>query len=119
MTFFDKNDGLLLVAKNIKKYTVIAKEVNQLVEQDAVIIVDRADKIFFPKYRVIQPFRDEVVYRLITKLAKLVPLYYYGMTLPQKDIDYLYAKKLDPTKVEIIKIKDFGVETLYKFKMLK
>ncbi len=116
LTFLDKNDGLFLVRDNIKNYAIIAKEVNQIIEQDAVIIVDQADKIFFPKYRVIQPLRDDQIYKLIPKLAKIVPLYYYGITLPQKDIDYLYAEKFDPKEVEIVKIKDFGVETLYRLK---
>jgi MFS family permease len=114
LTYFDKNDGLSVVARNVKEYAAIAKEVHQIVESDAVIIVDRADKIFFPEYRIIWPLRDPVVYDLIPDLAKLVPLYYYGVTLPQKDINYLYAKKLDPKEVEIVKIRDFGAETLYR-----
>lgn len=114
LTFFDKNDGLSFVARNVKEYAAIAEEVNQIVEKDAVIIVDQADKFFFPEHRVIQPLRDEQIYKLIPDLANLVPLYYYGMTLPQKDIDYLYAKKIDPKEVEIVKIKDFGGETLYR-----
>lgn len=114
LIFFDKNDGLLLVAKNVREYAAIAGEVNQIIEQDAVIIVDRADKIFFPEHQVIQPLRDEQIYKLIPDLANLVPIYYYGITLPQEDIDYLYAKKLDPQEVEIVRVRDFGVETLYK-----
>jgi 4-amino-4-deoxy-L-arabinose transferase-like glycosyltransferase len=114
LVFFDKNEGLVKVKANVEEYTRIAQEVGQTVESDAVIIVDQADKIFFPEYKVIQPLRDERTYKLIPDLAEIVPLYYYGVTLPQKDIDYLYAKKLDPQKVEIIKIKDFGIESLYK-----
>lgn len=114
LTFFDLSDGLLKVREDIKKYTVIVSEINQIIEPGAIIIVDQADKIFFPEYKVIQPLRDEITYKLIPKLAKLVPLYYYGITLPEKDIDYLYAKKLDRRVVEIKKIGDFGAESLYR-----
>jgi len=114
LTFFDKNDGLAKVKKNINEYTNILNEVKQKIEPESIIIVDTADKIFFPEYKVIWPLRDEKTYTLIPKLAEVVPLYYYGVTLPQKDIDYLYAKKIDPQKVEIVKINDFGVETLYR-----
>lgn len=116
LTFFDRNDGLVAVKKNVKEYAKIASEVRKIIEPDAVIIVDRADKIFFPEYRVIYSLRDEETYDLIPRIVNLIPLYYYGITLPQKDIDYLYAKKLDPQKVEIVKIKDFGIETLYRLK---
>lgn len=119
LIFFDKNEGLVKVKENVGEYTRVAREVSRIVESDAVIIVDRADKIFFPEYKVIWPLRDDRTYALIPKLVEAVPLYYYGVTLPQKDIDYLYAKKIDPNKIEIVKIGDFGAESLYKFNGVK
>lgn len=115
LVFFDKNDGLVKVRANTKEYAYIAGEVNRMIEPEAIIVVDRADKIFFPEHQVIQPLRDDQVYKLIPELAREVPLYYYGVTLPEKDIDYLYAKKFNREELEIKKIRDFGAETLYKF----
>lgn len=114
LVYYDRNDGLVAVGRNMRAYTEISAEVDRTIEPDAVIIVDQADKIFFPEHQVIQPFRDNEVYKLIPSLSREVPLYYYGITLPEKDIDYLYAKKINPEKVELVRLKDFGDSTLYK-----
>jgi MFS family permease len=119
LVFFDKNDGLVMAGANMREYSRIAEAVNRTIEPDAIIVVDRADKIFFPEHQVIQPLRDDQIYKLIPKLSGKMPLYYYGVTLPEKDIEYLYARKFNPKEIEIRKIGDFGVESLYKFVPLK
>ncbi len=119
LVFLDKNDGLVQVKKNVKEYGYISGEVSRMIESDAIIIVDRADKIFFPEHQVIQPLRDNQVYKLIPPLSGEVPLYYYGVTFPEQDISYLYAKKINPNEIEIRKIRDFGIESLYEFVRLK
>jgi 4-amino-4-deoxy-L-arabinose transferase-like glycosyltransferase len=119
LVFFDKSDGLVMVGANMRDYARIAEEVNRVIEPEAIIVVDRADKIFFPEHQVIQPLRDDQVYKLSPKFSGEVPLYYYGVTLPDRDIAYLYAKKFNPEKIEIRKIRDFGTESLYKFVELK
>ncbi len=115
LVIFDKNEGLAKIKANVREYTLIAQAVNGLVPSESIIIVDRADKIFFPERRVLLPLRDDETYRLIPNLVNLAPLYYYGVTLPEKDINYLYKNKIDPEVVEIKKVGDFGVESLYKF----
>jgi len=114
LIFLDRNDGLSVVKAHVREYNLIFQEVNRLIEPEAVIIVDRADKIFFPEHRVIWPSRDDKTYKLIPQLVKILPLYYYGLPLPKKEIDYFYAEKLNP-EIKIIKIRDFGSESLYKF----
>jgi len=115
IVIFDQNEGLAKIKNNVREYTMIAETINRSIPSDAVIIVDRADKIFFPERRVLLPLRDDGTYRLIPNLVNLAPLYYYGVTLPEKDINYLYKNKIDPEVVEIKKVGDFGVESLYKF----
>lgn len=119
LTFFDKNDGLAYIYKNVHDYTAIAEEVNAIIPSDAVIIVDRADKIFFPEYRVITPLREKSTYAAIPELAKTLPLYYYGLPLVEKEMDYLYDGRIDREEIEIVEIKNFGAETLYKLNYLK
>jgi len=49
------------------------------------------------------------------KRPKLMPVYYYNFTFPQKDLDYLNASKLKVAALSIKKIKDTDtVFTLYK-----
>jgi len=115
LTFLDKNDGLAYVYKNVNDYAAIAATVNSLIPSEAVIIVDRADKIFFPEHRVIVPLREESTYAAISELMKSLPLYYYGLPLTEKEMNYLYDGRISREEIGIIEIKNFGAETLYKF----
>jgi hypothetical protein len=117
LTFLDKNDGLAYVGENIKSYVKINQEVSSIIEPDAVIVVDRADKIFFPEHQVITPLRDDGTYKLIPKLAQIFPLYYYGLPLTEEEINYIYQNKIDQNVVQFKKIGDFGAETLYKLEL--
>jgi hypothetical protein len=119
LTFFDKNDGLAYVYKNVQEYAAIEKEVNKMISAEAVIIIDRADKIFFPEHRVVSPLRDDGTYAIIPELAKTLPLYYYGLPLTEKELDYLYDGRINREEIEIIEVKNFGAETLYQLKYLK
>ncbi|MFA5412936.1 MAG: glycosyltransferase family 39 protein [Patescibacteria group bacterium] len=115
LTFLDKNDGLAYVYKNVHDYAAIAATINSLIPSDAVIIVDRADKIFFPEHRVIVPLREVSTYAAIPELMKSLPVYYYGLPLTEKEMNYLYDGRISREEIEIIEIKNFGAETLYKF----
>jgi hypothetical protein len=119
LTFLDKNDGLAYVYKNVRDYAAIAATVNSLIPPDAVIIVDRADKIFFPEHRVITPLREDSTYAAIPELMKNLPLYYYGLPLTEKEMNYLYDGRISREEIKIIEIKNFGAETLYKFTEVK
>lgn len=114
LTFFDKNDGLAYVKDSVKTYAEISRAVDSIIEPDAVLIVDRADKIFFPEHRVITPLRDDGTYALIPQLAKILPLYYYGLPLTEDEINYIYQNKIDQNIVQMEKVGDFGAEALYK-----
>ena len=114
IVLFDSSDGLIKIYRDIKKSEVIFYEVNKLIEQDAIIIVDRADKIFFPEFKVAYPLRDDKTYRLIPRFSKIAPLYYYGITLPEKDMDYLNREKLGKNNMKIVLIENFCQESLYK-----
>lgn len=117
LAFFDKNDGLAYVAENVKTYIAINQAISSIIEPDAVLVVDRADKIFFPEHKVITPLRDDNTYKLIPKLAQILPLYYYGLPLTEEEINYIYQNKLDQNIIQFEKIGDFGAETLYRLEL--
>ena len=83
-------------------------------EPEAVIIVDRADKLFFPHRRVVFPLRDERTYELMPRIVLRVPLYYYGVTFPPQDIEYLNTRKLKDLGLQIEFIETFDEESLYR-----
>lgn len=114
IVFFDGQDALTRVAQNLRESREIKKEVLSITPEDSVIVVDRADKLFFPDRHVHYPLRSEVTYNLIPKIASTKPLFYYGITFPQSDIDYLNQTKLKNLELKIEPIKTFNEETLYK-----
>lgn len=113
-TFFLTDDGLVNVADTLAESHEIHEHLLNLTEPDAVVIVDRADKLFFPDRRVLYPLREESTYILMPRIVLRAPLYYYGITLPEKDLTWLNTEKLFGLGLRIELVETFGIETLYR-----
>jgi len=112
--FFAPEDGLVHAAEVMERSKEIQTRVLQRTEDSAVIIVDRADKLFFPHRAVRYPLRDEVTYALMPRIVLQAPLYYYGITFPQTDLDYLNNEKLKAMDLRIQLVETFDAESLYQ-----
>lgn len=112
--YFSPEDGLVAERDTLVEYAQIRTSVLAQTEPDAVIIVDRADKIFFPDRLVRYPLRDESTYQLMPKIASHAPLYYYGITFPPRDIDYLNGEKLKDLGLRIDLVQTYDLESLYR-----
>ena len=84
----------------------------------SLVIVDRADKLLFPQRPVIYPLRSEATYAALPKLSGAAPLYYYGITFPEKDLDFLRSEKLPPLGLTIEKVLELQEESLYYLRPL-
>jgi len=111
--YFSRDDGLVSAAAVLERSIEIRERVFTHVEPDAVVIVDRSDKLFWPERRVLFPLRNEITYELMPHIVLRTPLYYYGITFPQKDIDYLNEVKLSENNLRISLIETFDQESLY------
>ena len=114
VAFLSPQDGIVAAANGLVESRATRDTVNALTETNSVIIVDRADKIFFPDRRVLYPLRDDATYALMPRIALRVPLYYYGITLPQTDVDYLNGDRLAKLGLKIDVVRTFRIETLYR-----
>ena len=114
VVFFHPQDGLVAEKHVLQESSLIKDRVLSLTDEDAVIIVDRADKIFFPYRAVVYPLRDEKTYKLMPSLERRVPLYYYGITFPPEDMEYLNTRKLKELGLVIELIETFSQESLYR-----
>jgi hypothetical protein len=114
VAFFSPEDGLVQAADELAQSREIRDHVLELTEEEAVIVVDRADKIFWPERRVVYPLRDDRTYALLPRLVLRVPLYYYGITLPPQDVEYLNTRKLAELGLQIDAVETFDIETLYR-----
>ncbi|MFH1433852.1 MAG: hypothetical protein ABIG32_03075, partial [Candidatus Uhrbacteria bacterium] len=113
-TFLAAEDGLVEVRSTLIRSHEIKTSVLNLTEPDAVIVVDRADKIFFPERKVMYPLRSDKTYELMPRIVLRNPLYYYGVTFPETDVEYLNTKKLAELGLQIELIETYDEESLYR-----
>ncbi|MEK7452132.1 MAG: hypothetical protein AAB664_02245, partial [Patescibacteria group bacterium] len=109
IVFFRGEDALLSVSQTLKDSKQIRARVFDLTPSDAVLIVDRADKLFFPYRHVMYPLRSETTYAAMPRILDYAPLFYYGVTFPKQDLDYLNQKKFVDLGLTITFIQSFGV----------
>lgn len=95
--FFEYPEGLTYVAERLQKYrrTIITAE--KIIAPNAIIIGDRADKVFFPERRVIvsdgrpvfsiPPALDAAV-----RLAEIMPVYFYTVERPSEEIQTMLKR---------------------------
>ncbi len=108
-------EGLLTLRQNLEIYDQEARGIIARTEPDALIVVDRADKLVFPDRAVIYPLRSDRTFEALGQLAGHTPLYYFGITFPQADLDHLRQVKLPPLGLTIQPVWTLGQETLYSF----
>ncbi|MBI4280783.1 hypothetical protein HY628_01135 [Candidatus Uhrbacteria bacterium] len=115
VVFSTPGDGLFSVRQTLERYAKIKSEVLRMTPLDSVIIVDRADKIFFPDRRVVTPLRDPATYEIVPALIKSVPLYYFGLTMKPEDKQFHQQTYWGPNNLSFGRITTFEHESLYKF----
>jgi len=115
VVFFAGDDGLFSVAATGKADQEVREYVLTVTDPEAVIVVDRADKIFFPYRHVLYPLRSDATYDLLPQLILHGPVYYYGITLPEMDMEYLNTRKLKERGLQIERVETFEEESLYHF----
>lgn len=113
--FTSPQEGLFAIRENLIRYEAEISVVLAETEEDALIVVDRADKLLFPARRVMHPLRDDGTYATLGRLKETVPLYYFGITLPEEDMAYLRDVRLAPLGLSVELVVSFTVESLYRF----
>jgi hypothetical protein len=76
--------------------------------------VDRADKYLFPSRQVIVPLRAERTYAMMPVIVPSIPLYYFGITFPENDVQYLNNERLASVGLRIESVVTVDDETLYR-----
>lgn len=90
--YFDRTEGLALVAERIGLYKTVRRDVLSRTGEDAVIVSDHSDKVFFPDRRVVTPGdRPLLTYPEIAAglptLVDRAPVYYYASSVSQDERD--------------------------------
>jgi hypothetical protein len=116
LVFFGK-DGVLAARTNLHEASQKREIILENTDDDGIIVVDYADKYLFPDRRVVIPLRDDSTYAAMPEMVLLTSLYYFGITFPQTDMDYLNGEKLGDMGLRIDPIVTTGEETLYQIRM--
>lgn len=113
------HEGLVMVSRSINEHVAVAQKIFELTPEGSMIVTDTEDKYLFPYRTVLVPLRSEAVYKAIPKLTGFGPIYYFGITLPEKDIAYLQDVKFAESGIQVVAVETFGEQTLYELKRPK
>jgi len=113
---YGSEEGLIFLVQRQKNSRTEYNQVLKLTENNSAIITFYHDKLLFPERKVIVGlFNDKRMVVEYANLVKLLPVYYYNFTLPQRDIDYLNNKRLAEAGLGIEKIQQVTSDfTLYR-----
>ena len=112
--FFTRGDGLTDIATTLHGYAIVKTDVMTDTPSDAIIVVDRSDKVFFPERRVITPLRNGATYDALGALAGHAPLFYYGITLTPIDFEHENRDELASRGLVLKSTAIYGNESLYQ-----
>jgi hypothetical protein len=107
-------EGLSKVRFDLEQYRTERAAVLSATEDDAIVVVDHADKYLFPQRAVIYPLRSDSTYELLPDAVANRPTYYFGLTLPLRDLTWLQTDKLPPAGLSIEPVESVGDKTLYR-----
>jgi 4-amino-4-deoxy-L-arabinose transferase-like glycosyltransferase len=96
---FNAEDGLLAQIAKIEKYQTQRAAAVAKIPENSLLIVDRADKIFWPDYKVAVFLNDWTIFPEMKKLLAVVPIYYYTEMAPA-----------NISQINTQKMKDFGLK---------
>lgn len=113
-TVFGGTDGFIATRSALMTFEQKRSVILANTESDAIVIVDRADKYVFPYRQVIVPLRSDSTYAILPTLVPIVPVYYFGITLPEKDLDHLNEVILAPMHLKATSIVTEQEESLYR-----
>ncbi len=113
--YLPPSDGIHDNQGALARFAAARAFVLERTEPDAVLIADRADKFLFPARPVRYPLRDDRTYALLPRLLSEAPVYYFGLTLPEKDLRFLNETKLPTFGARVDPVESIGDETLYRF----
>ena len=103
------DEGLLFTRKELIRYSTIRSELREVFSPGDVILSERSDKVFFPKYRAVSPLPNKVdVARLLRQQPGLrVGLFIRPLSQAEKDGWYAVG-------IEAQELASFGRERLYR-----
>ncbi|MFZ5365538.1 MAG: hypothetical protein ACOZBH_05100 [Patescibacteria group bacterium] len=109
------DESLVAVKHNLEIYQKIRNDVVSSTEENAIIITDRADKIFFPPRKVVVFLDNFAIWPLVEIICEQRPVYYYTM-MPPADMKYFLSTKVTNARLTFDFSNKINNFYLYKIK---
>ncbi|MFA5946145.1 MAG: hypothetical protein WC802_04535 [Patescibacteria group bacterium] len=108
------HDGLIESRSALNSFISKRYQILSHTELNSIIVVDRADKYLFPKRAVVTPLRDDQTYSALPALVAHAPTYYFGITFPQTDLDFLNNERFKADELRFELVQTMDEESLYR-----
>ena len=121
LVVFSGSESILAINRSVSEYYDIREKVGKHIEPEAVIVLNRADKIFWPERKVISYMGNDEVFVGVSELLKNnIPVYFYHHTfLPEELFQRLNTTALSEFGVQLRVFKVYGEgDYLYVFEMI-
>jgi len=120
LTTIRDTDGLIFVYENTENYKTEREFIMNKTQPQDIIITESADKYIFPYRNVIHGLRTETTYNTIPLAVSSLDefnagIYYFGLTLPDKDIWHIESTRLEPNGLTMQMVGSINDKTLYRF----
>lgn len=117
--YFGPDEGVYFISNNLMNYEMIQSEVNTKIEDNAIIIADRMDKVFFPRHSVIFRLSSDYDYQRIYKLIETgYPIYYFYFTRDEEQLKKFNERYYQLHQLEVLSsVIDFEEQSLYPVKI--
>ncbi len=121
LVMLDREEGIYQVKRNILSYQKIANAVFKQTQNNAVIIAERMDKVFFPNRRVVFKLNNVSDYLTIRRLIENnFPVYYFYFTRSTEELAEFNQKYFNSYGLEVGKsLLDFEKQSLYPVKIMQ
>ncbi|PIR06440.1 MAG: hypothetical protein COV55_04100 [Candidatus Komeilibacteria bacterium CG11_big_fil_rev_8_21_14_0_20_36_20] len=104
--FYTAHDGLLKTKETMESYYRQFEQVSQIAPQNAVIISERGDKIFFPYYKVVVWQPNLPIWPEIVKIIDDTPIFFYTsqsdeeLVVEENKVGVVGLKLVEPVMIE-------------------
>jgi hypothetical protein len=113
---FSGPDGLLTTRRNLLMYDADRRVILENTSESSIVIVDFADKYLYPHRSVIVPLRNSRTYEALPILLESEDIYYFGITLPEQDLNYLRDNILNG-QISVSPITSIREKSLYRLEL--
>ena len=112
-TVFAGRDGIINNIRQLRANEIISQEIQAIVPEDAIIITNRHDKLFFPHRSILFPTHDAGTFETMRALKDTHAMYVYGLTFTSEERAE-YDTILRQLQLRLAAIREFGNEQLYQ-----